>query len=63
MSRATGARVEYEPLLHERNFGDIRGTAYADLDVDPFDPAYAPPNGESWETFHARVDRACASTR
>ena len=23
-----------------------------------FAPDYAPPNGESWEVFHARVDRA-----
>jgi probable phosphoglycerate mutase len=58
LRRATGAPVEYEPLLHERNFGDIRGTAYADLGFDMFAPDYAPPNGESWEVFHARVDRA-----
>ena len=25
-----------------------------------FAPAYTPPNGESWEVFHARVDRAWA---
>ena len=58
VSRATGLSVAFEPLLHERNFGDIRGTPYVDLGFDPFDPDYAPPNGETWEVFHARVDRA-----
>ena len=58
LSRATRLPIRFEPLLHERNFGDIRGTAYADLGLDPFDPGYAPPNGETWEVFHARVDRA-----
>ena len=50
--------VRHEPLLRERNFGDIRGTSYADLGFDMFAPDYAPPNGETWEVFHARVDRA-----
>ncbi len=58
VQRATGARLAFEPLLHERNFGDIRGTAYADLGFDIFAPDYVPPNGESWPVFHARVDRA-----
>ena len=58
--KATGVPLELEALLHERNFGDIRGTAYADLGLDMFAPDYAPPNGESWEVFHARVDRAWA---
>jgi probable phosphoglycerate mutase len=58
VQRATGAPLAFEPLLHERNFGDIRGTAYADLDFDIFAPDYVPPNGESWPVFHARVDRA-----
>jgi len=58
LQRATGAPLTFEPLLHERNFGDIRGTAYADLDFDIFAPEYVPPNGESWPVFHARVDRA-----
>jgi probable phosphoglycerate mutase len=58
LHRATGAPLELDPLLQERNFGDIRGTPYARLDFDPFAPDYAPPGGESWETFHARVDRA-----
>lgn len=63
LSRVIGPPVAFEPLLHERNFGDIRGTAYADLGFDPFEPDYAPPNGESWEVFHARVDRAWVRVR
>ncbi len=60
LRRATGATLEYEPLLQERSFGDIRGTPYADLGFDMFALDYEPPNGESWEVFHARVDRAWA---
>ena len=58
LQRATGAPLLFEPLLHERNFGDIRGTAYAELGLDMFAPDYAPPNGETWPVFHARVDGA-----
>jgi broad specificity phosphatase PhoE len=58
LRRATGAPLSFDPLLHERNFGDLRGTPYAELGFDMFEPDYAPPNGESWPVFHARVDRA-----
>jgi probable phosphoglycerate mutase len=54
----SGVAVEQTPLLHERNFGDLRGTPYAELKSDPFAPGYAPPNGETWEMFHERVARA-----
>jgi probable phosphoglycerate mutase len=60
---ATGAPLALEPLLQERNFGDIRGTAYAKLGFDLFGPDYAPPGGESWQAFHQRVDRAWARVR
>jgi probable phosphoglycerate mutase len=50
--------VEECALLRERDFGDLRGLAYADLTEDPFGPEFAPPNGEDWPTFHARVARA-----
>jgi broad specificity phosphatase PhoE len=63
LEAATGAAVTCDPLLQERNFGDIRGTAYADLDFDAFAPDYAPPGGEDWTTFHARVVRAWARIR
>ena len=60
LQQATGGPLDFDPLLQERNFGDIRGTPYADLGFDMFEPDYAPPNGESWPVFHARVDRAWA---
>jgi probable phosphoglycerate mutase len=60
---ATGAPLSFGPLLQERNFGDIRGTPYDALGFDPFEPDYAPPNGETWDAFHARVDLAWARVR
>ena len=59
----TGAPLHLDPLLQERNFGEIRGTAYADLDVDPMSEGFAPPGGETWQAFHARVDAAWESIR
>lgn len=58
LARLTGVAIRHDPLLQERNFGDIRGTPYAELGFDMFAPDYAPPNGETWEMFHARVDQA-----
>jgi probable phosphoglycerate mutase len=58
VAAATGAPVSLEAKLQERNFGDLRGTPYAELDEDPFAPGYVPPGGESWEDLHARVDAA-----
>jgi probable phosphoglycerate mutase len=58
LARATGAPLTFEPLLQERNFGDLRGRPYTELGFDMFEPDYAPPNGETWPVFHARVDRA-----
>ncbi len=60
---ATRAPLALEPLLQERNFGDLRGTPYAELDFDLFAPDYEPPGGESWEVFHARVDLAWERVR
>jgi broad specificity phosphatase PhoE len=56
----SGLAVEESPLLQERNFGDLRGTAYAALPEDPFGPDVVPPNGEDWPAFHARVADAFA---
>ena len=50
--------VELEPLLQERNFGDLRGCSYASFDRDVMGPNYEPPGGESWEIFHARAAQA-----
>lgn len=54
----TGLPVTADPLLRERDFGDLRGTPYTELRVDPFALDYAPPNGETWADFHARVAQA-----
>ena len=54
---ATGAPISHDSLLQERNFGDVRGTAYSDLEADLFAADFSPPNGESWATFDARVAR------
>jgi probable phosphoglycerate mutase len=60
LQRVTGTPISYDPLLQERNFGDLRGTPYAELGFDMFAPDYSPPGGETWEVFHERVDRAWA---
>jgi probable phosphoglycerate mutase len=56
LQQATGAPITFEPGLQERNYGDVRGRAYSELGVDILAPQYEPPNGERWDTFHARVD-------
>lgn len=54
-----GTKVIESRHLRERNFGDIRGTSYGALgDLDIFAVDYAPPGGETWQTFNARVDLA-----
>lgn len=58
IERRTGSPLELDPLLQERNFGDLRGTPYSEFASDPFAPDYAPPAGETWAAFHERVDRA-----
>lgn len=45
-------------ILQERNFGDFRGRAYAEIGFDVMAPEVEPPGGESWEVFHERVARA-----
>jgi probable phosphoglycerate mutase len=54
----TGAPTTIDPLLRERDFGDMRGTPYHALTVDPFGDEFHPPNGESWSEFHERVAAA-----
>ena len=55
--RATGAPLEVDPRLRERDFGDWRGESH---DVIPhfLDDGVVPPNGEAWEAFHARAGAA-----
>ena len=55
LAARSGLAIEENPLLQERNFGDLRGMPYAELAEDPFGPDFAPPNGEDWPTFHTRV--------
>ena len=63
ISATTGAPVEVEPLLRERNFGIHRGCDYDALEVDIFAPGYHPPGGESVPEFEARVGRAWTAVR
>ncbi len=58
LAASTGAPLTFDVGLHERNYGDVRGTPYAQLTEDIFGPDYAPPGGETWDVFHARVDDA-----
>jgi len=60
LATRSGIAIDENPLLQERNFGDLRGKAYAALPEDPFGPDVRPPNGEDWPTFHARVADAFA---
>lgn len=60
VERTTRAPLEIVEDLAERSLGALRGRRYADLDFDPFAPDYCPPEGESWEVFHDRVDRVWA---
>ena len=57
--RATGAPLEIDARLRERDFGDWRGVSH---DVVPhfLDDGVAPPNGETWEAFHERAASAWA---
>ncbi len=58
VSATAGIPVEIEPLLRERNFGDVRGRPYSELPADLFGPDYEPPGGETWATFRVRVAAA-----
>src|SRR5262245_5563126 len=60
LAARSGIGIEESPLLQERNFGDLRGVPYAECAEDPVGPDFAPPNGEDWPTFHARVADAFA---
>lgn len=55
---ASGATLTLDPLLQERNFGDVRGQAYETIGVNILSPTYEPPGGESWDAFYDRVGAA-----
>jgi probable phosphoglycerate mutase len=61
VAAATGLGIRTDPLLQERNFGDLRGCAYDTLGFDPLAMPQAPPGGESEEQFHTRVAAAFAA--
>jgi broad specificity phosphatase PhoE len=50
--------LSLHPLLREKNFGDLRGKAYDDIDADFFAEGYTPPNGESHQQFVERINLA-----
>lgn len=58
VAQSTGAPLELEPLLQERNFGELRGRLYSDVGPDLFDDTFEPPGGESGEMFRARAHAA-----
>jgi len=58
IGQACAQPIVTEPLLQERNFGDLRGLAYDALGFDPLAMQEAPPGGESASAFAARVGRA-----
>lgn len=60
IAAATGLPIITSALLHERNFGDLRGRLYDTLGFDPLTSAEAPPNGESIPQFAARCAAAWA---
>ncbi|MET0335186.1 MAG: histidine phosphatase family protein [Rhizobacter sp.] len=55
IAAATGAPITQTALLHERNFGDLRGQPYDSLPYNPLTMADAPPGGESTAEFMRRV--------
>lgn len=55
IARVTGLPIVIQESLRERNFGDVRGTAHADLPVDLYAQDFHPSGGESWSMFHERV--------
>lgn len=60
LAAATGLAITTSALLHERNFGDLRGQPYDTLGFDPLTRDEAPPNGESIPQFAARCAAAWA---
>ena len=60
IAAACGLPVAVEPLLRERDFGDLRGQPYDSLGFDPLAMIEAPPGGESAAVFRERVALAFA---
>jgi probable phosphoglycerate mutase len=60
IGRALGLEVEVHAGLRERNFGDLRGRPRSEIGETMYSPELVPPNGESWDVFHDRVERCWA---
>jgi len=60
LAAVCGLPIETSALLHERNFGDLRGRPYDTLGFDPIASADAAPGGESMADFDARAMQAWA---
>eukprot|EP00930_Biecheleria_cincta_P050235 TRINITY_DN35408_c0_g1_i1.p1 TRINITY_DN35408_c0_g1~~TRINITY_DN35408_c0_g1_i1.p1 ORF type:complete len:161 (-),score=30.31 TRINITY_DN35408_c0_g1_i1:119-601(-) len=62
----TGRKIRNEPLLQERNFGDLRGQFYAEFTKkygNVFAEDFAPPGGETWPQFRRRVAQAWSTIK
>ena len=51
LAARSGFAIEQTPLLQERNFGDLRGMAYAALAEDPFGPTSCHPMAKTGRHF------------
>ncbi|HSW09060.1 histidine phosphatase family protein [Aquabacterium sp.] len=60
LGRLTGLPISTSALLHERNYGELRGQAYDDLGFNPLTMVEAPPGGESQAMFSERCALAWA---
>ncbi len=59
LAQTTGLQMSVTGLLQERNFGELRGLAYDQLNGgDPLRMEAAPPGGESRQQFLRRVAEA-----
>ncbi len=60
ISHHTGLPVTTSALLHERNYGELRGRPYDGLGFNPLTMSEAPPGGESQHSFSTRCALAWA---
>lgn len=58
IAQAQGLPIQTSALLHERNFGQLRGLPYDTMGYNPIEMEGAPPGGESMDAFLDRVRRA-----
>lgn len=58
IAASSGLTPTTTALLHERNFGNLRGQPYDTLGFNPLTMTEAPPGGESVDAFFARVAQA-----